>query len=93
MLRTELAEIGHARYGMLNADRWVEQILPVLYKQVDALDLTADNINSLRPTAEKMLYKLLDQVKAEMSKPSTDGGGLFGPQAGGHDRQHGCGKS
>ena len=28
-LRTELAEISHVRYGLLNADRWIEKIMPI----------------------------------------------------------------
>src|SRR6202042_1668241 len=83
LLRMELAEIGHIRYGMLNADRWVEQIVPILSGKIDALDLTAENRASLRPTVEKALYRLLDQVKAQMTpKPAPGaGGGGFAAQA------------
>ncbi len=41
MLRTELAEISHARYDLLNIDRWVAKLLPILDDRVDALDLKA----------------------------------------------------
>ena len=83
LLRMEQAEIGHVRYGILNADRWVEQILPVLNSKIDALDLTAQNRASLRPMVEKALYRLLDQVKAQMlPKPSPDAAaGNFAAQA------------
>src|SRR3954470_20764109 len=40
-LRTELAEISHVRYGVLNADRWVERMLPILDAKINALDLKA----------------------------------------------------
>jgi Paraquat-inducible protein A len=79
LLRTEQAEISHVRYGVLNADRWVEQILPILNARIDELDLTAQNRASLRPTVEKALYRLLDRVKQEMApKPGSgsEGGGL-----------------
>lgn len=71
-LRMELAEIGHVRYGMLDADRWVEQIVPIIDAKIAELDLTsAQNGASLRPTVERALYLLLDQVKAQMApKPA-----------------------
>jgi hypothetical protein len=80
VLRTDLAELGHVRFGVLNADRWVEKILPILNGKIDALDLTAESRASLRPTVEKALYRLLDQVKSQMSaKPApAQGGGLAG---------------
>src|SRR5580692_9421661 len=73
-LRMDLAEISHARYGLLNADRWVEKIVPILDAQIDALDLTAANRASLRPTVVKALNSLLDQVKDQLTpKPAPDG--------------------
>jgi hypothetical protein len=72
-LRTDLAELGHVRYGMFNADRWVEQILPILNKQIDALDLTAQNGASLRPMVEQSLYRLLDQVKDQVAPKPKPG--------------------
>jgi hypothetical protein len=82
-LRTQLAEIGHARYGILNADRWVEQILPILNAKIDALDLTAQNKASLQPTIEKTLYRLLDQLKDQMNPKPAPGAaaGGFAAQA------------
>lgn len=79
-LRTELAEINHARYGLFNASRWVDQILPILNQQIDALDLTAQNKDSLKPMAEKALYRLLDQVKVQLA-PKPGAGGGFAAQA------------
>src|SRR5262245_56302016 len=38
-LRTQLAEISHVRYDLLNADRWVAQLVPILEARIDALDL------------------------------------------------------
>jgi hypothetical protein len=81
VLRTELAEISHARYGILDADRWIEKILPVLYARIDALDLTPADRANLRPTVERALYRLLDDVKEKMSAPnpaSKGAGGFLG---------------
>src|SRR5580698_9203339 len=68
VLRTELAEISHARYDLLNIDRWVAKLLPIFDAQIDALDLNAAGKN-LKPTVVKALYNLLDQVKDKMSTP------------------------
>jgi hypothetical protein len=77
-LRMELAEINHVRYGLLNADRWVEKIVPILDAQIDALDLTATNRASLRPTVVKALNRLLDQVKDQMAPKPAPGGAPAG---------------
>ncbi len=74
----ELAEISHVRYGLLNADRWVEKIVPILSAQIDALDLTASSGASLRPTIVKSLNNLLDQVKTQLIPKPAEGGGLAG---------------
>ncbi len=77
-LRTQLAEISHVRYGLLNADRWVEKILPVLNTKIDAIDLKAPNQASLRPNVENALYRLLDDVKEKMSAKDSQGTGVGG---------------
>jgi hypothetical protein len=82
-LRRDLAEISHVRYGLLNADRWVKTIVPILDAKIDALDLKAPNQASLRPTVEKALYRLLADVKEKMSakdskSTGTGAGGFLG---------------
>jgi Paraquat-inducible protein A len=73
LLRTELAEIGHVRYGVLNADRWVAKLLPILGAQIDALDLTASNRAGLKPTVVKALNSLLDQVQKQLAPTPPPG--------------------
>jgi len=72
-LRTELAEISHVRYGLLNAGRWVEKILPIVNAQIDALDLTDSNRASLRPTVVAALNRLLDQVQQQLAPKPAPG--------------------
>jgi hypothetical protein len=74
MLQMDLAEISHVRYGLLNADRWVEKIVPVLDARIDELDLTASNRATLRPTVIKALNRLLDQVKEQLAPKPAPGG-------------------
>lgn len=72
VMRTELAEISHARYDLLNIDHWVSKIVPILNEKVDALDLKAAT-QGLRPMVEQALYRLLDQVKEKMSASNSQG--------------------
>jgi hypothetical protein len=77
VLRTDLAEITNARYGILSADRWGDLIGPMLNAQVDKLNLTGQSKN-LRPMVERSLYTLLDNIKAQMTAPKAKGSGLPG---------------
>jgi len=76
-LRTDLAEMDHVRYGMLNADRWRDIIGPILNAQVDKLDLKGSK--NLRPMVERSLYALLENIKKQMSAPKPGGSGTPGP--------------
>lgn len=68
LLRTDLAEITHARYGILSADQWRTIIGPMLNAQVDKIDLKGQS-KSLRPMVERSLYALLDNIKTQMTAP------------------------
>jgi hypothetical protein len=69
LIRTDLAEITHARYGILSADQWRDIIGPMLNAQVDKLDLKGQS-KSLRPMVERSLYALLDNIKTQMTSPN-----------------------
>jgi hypothetical protein len=71
-LRTDLAELTHVRYGLLSADRWRDIIAPILNAQIDRLDLKGQTKN-LRPTVERALYALLENIKKEMTAPGPKG--------------------
>src|SRR5215813_4816046 len=76
-LRTDLAELTHVRYGLLNANRWRDIIAPILDAQIDKLDLKGQSEN-LRPTVQQALYALLEYVSKQMSAPSPKGSGMPG---------------
>jgi hypothetical protein len=69
-IRTDLAEITNARYGILSADQWRTIIGPMLNAQVDKLDLKGQT-KSLRPMVERSLNALLDNIKNQMTQPSA----------------------
>jgi hypothetical protein len=77
LIRTDLAEITHARYGILSADQWRVIIGPMLNAQVDKLDLKGQS-KSLRPMVERSLYALLDNIKKQMTSPNAKASGMPG---------------
>jgi hypothetical protein len=77
LIRTDLAEIEHARYGILSADKWRDIIGPMLNAQVDQIDLKGQS-KSLRPMVERSLYALLDNIKSQMTGPNAKASGMPG---------------
>jgi hypothetical protein len=71
-LREDLAELTHVRYGLLSADRWRDILLPILNAQIDGLDLKGQTKN-LRPTVQRSLYALLDNIKTQITSPNPKG--------------------
>src|SRR5581483_6127113 len=83
-LRFQLAEISHARYGLLNADKWVSVLSPILESKVDSMVFSATSGAEMKPLVEAAIYRLLDQVKEQMSappKPATPPAGGTAPAA------------
>ncbi len=70
LVRTDLAEITSARYGILSADQWRTIIGPMLNAQVDKIDLKGQS-KGLRPMVERSLNALLDNIKTQMTQPSA----------------------
>ena len=85
LIGTDLAEITHARYGILSADQWRAIIGPMLNAQVDKLDLNGPS-KSLRPMVERSLYTLLDSIKTQMTSPNAKASGK--PVAAGREATH-----
>ena len=63
-MRTDLAEIENATYGILSADKWRDIIGPILNAQVDQLDFKGQSKN-LRPMVQKALNALLDKMDSD----------------------------
>ncbi len=76
-LRVDLAEISHVRYGLLNANRWVEKIVPVLSAKIDTFDLRNINPDALRKNIAAMLDKLIVHVNETMRANSAKSSGMM----------------
>jgi hypothetical protein len=61
---TDRAELNDVRYGLLDADNWVEQISEILARRIDAFELTEDNKPAVKRNIERVLDRLLVEIDA-----------------------------
>jgi len=71
-LKTDLAEINHIRYGLLNADEWSNQLSTILSFKVLEFKLTPESREKVVRNLENILYQLIDDVEG-MMKSKTSG--------------------
>lgn len=70
-LKTDLAEINHIRYGLLNADEWSEQLSTILSLKIIEFKLTPESRERVLRNLELMLYQLIDEVEQIMTNGNT----------------------
>ena len=62
-MKTDLAEINHARYGLMNADEWRDQVTLIMSKKILEMDLAPENRVELQHSLENIMYSLLDDLE------------------------------
>ncbi|MCK4880795.1 MAG: hypothetical protein KAS82_09050, partial [Bacteroidales bacterium] len=62
-LKTDLAEINHIRYGLLNADEWADQLSTILSIKILEFKLTPESREKVVQNLENILYMLIDEVE------------------------------
>lgn len=60
--QTDLAELNDVRYGLLDADNWVEQISDILERHIDGFELTDENRPLIKRNVERVLDRLLLEI-------------------------------
>ena len=55
-LKTDLAEINHIRYGLLNVDEWTYQVTTILSIKIVEFKLTPDSREKVLQNLENILY-------------------------------------
>lgn len=77
-LKTDRAEIHHVRYGLLDADQWVERIGAILDRRVDELDLTEASRAQVTAAVTDLLDTLIREIERNLRQrpPSSSGGWL-----------------
>lgn len=62
-LKTDLAEISHIQYGLLNVDEWTDQVTTILSIKIVEFEMTPDNREKLLHNLENILYTMIDEVE------------------------------
>ncbi|MGD8207115.1 MAG: paraquat-inducible protein A [Thiohalocapsa sp.] len=60
----DLAELQDVRWGLLNAEVWMERIAVIVAKRIDELEITAQN----RPAVKRNIELVLDRVLVEVER-------------------------
>lgn len=67
------AEIRHVKYGMLNADKWVEQIGSIIEDKVRELELRGEQRESIKRALERILDTLLTEADRHLREQHSQG--------------------
>jgi len=61
-LQADLAELQDVRYGLLDAELWVERLSAILAKRIDTFEVTDEN----RPLVKRNIEQVLDRLFVEI---------------------------
>lgn len=70
-LKTDLAELNHIRYGLLNVDEWSDQVTAILSIKIVEYELTPESREKLVRNLENILYTMIDEVEAMLMERMT----------------------
>lgn len=76
-LKTDLAEIHNVRYGLLDADQWVERISAVMQRRIESFQLTDANRPQIREAVEQALTVLINQLEQYLKERNKRSGGSW----------------
>jgi hypothetical protein len=62
MLKIDLSEINHIRYGLLNVSEWSDRIAEVTTAKINEFEITPENREQFQKSLENVLYSLIDDV-------------------------------
>jgi len=66
VLKTDLAEVNHIRYGLLNADEWAYQMATILSIKIVEFKLTPESREKVLQNLESILNMMIDEVEVMM---------------------------
>ncbi len=76
-MKTDLAEIHHIRYGLLDPDIWADRIGAILEKRVDELDLTEASRAQVTAAVTQLLDTLIREIERNLRQRSPGSGGSW----------------
>jgi hypothetical protein len=71
VLKTELAEVNHIRYGLLNTDEWAYQLATILSMKIVEFKLTPDNREVVIQNLEGILNIMIDEVEVMLRQEAA----------------------
>jgi hypothetical protein len=71
LLKIDLAEINHIRYGLLNVSEWSDQIASVMTAKINEFEITPENRDQFQKSIENVLYELIDDVEDIMEERTS----------------------
>ncbi len=72
-LGTDLAELQDVRYGLLNAEVWVDRLAELLAHKIDTFELTDENRPALKRNIEIALDRILVEVEQYLRRRNASG--------------------
>ncbi len=72
-MSADLAEMDDVRYGLLNANVWVEHVTYILEKKIREFDLSEGNREAIKRSLSRMLDTLITEVDSYMRKQNLSG--------------------
>jgi hypothetical protein len=76
-LRGDRALIADARYGMLDAANWAEQLRSVIAARVDAFEITPENRPALKAHLERLIERLIAELGAKAIPQTSSGNAML----------------
>jgi hypothetical protein len=74
---TALAELNDVKYGLLDADNWVEQVSSILERRIDDFELTDASRPALKRNVERVLDRLLVEIDDYQRRQNLATGSLL----------------
>jgi hypothetical protein len=71
--KSALAELRDVKYGLFNAELWVEQVGDILARKIDSFAITEDNRPALKHNLERILDRLLVEVEGYLQRRNQAG--------------------
>lgn len=71
MLKIDLAEMNHIRYGLLNVSEWSNRIAVVTTAKINEFEITPENREQFQESLENVLYSLIDDVEDIMEERTS----------------------
>lgn len=72
-LQLQRAELSDVKYGLLNAEVWVDQIATILAERIEGFELNPTNRPQLKRQVELVLHRLLQEIDSALRRRNAEG--------------------